>query len=53
MTDRYNQGIDEIRGKLVGLLSAPAQKIAFVLQTPGGQLARLMNSRSEEVGKSN
>ena len=45
--------LDEIRGKLGGLLSAPAQKIASILQAPGGQLARLMTSRSEELGKSN
>ena len=45
--------LDEIRGKLVGLLSAPAQKIASILQAPGGQLARLITSRSEELGKSN
>ena len=45
--------LDEIRGILVGLISAPAQKIASVLQEPGVQLARLMTSRSEELGKSN
>jgi hypothetical protein len=32
---------------------APAKKIASVLQAPGGQLARLMSSRSEELGKLN
>ena len=45
--------LDGIRGKLIGLISASAQKIASVLQAPGGQLARLMTSRSEELGKSN
>ena len=45
--------LDGIRGKLIGLISAPAQKIASVLQEPGAQLARLMTSRSEELGKSN
>ena len=45
--------LDGIRGKLIGLISAPAQKIASVLQEPGAQLARVMTSRSEEVGKSN
>ncbi len=44
--------LDEIRGKLVGLLCAPAQKIASVLQAPGSQLARLMISQSEELGRS-
>ena len=45
--------LDEIRGKLVGLLTAPAQKIASVLQAPAGQIARLLESRSKELGKSN
>ena len=33
--------LDELRGKLVGLLNAPATRIAGVLQAPGGQLARV------------
>ncbi len=37
--------LDELRGKLVGLLQAPAQKIAAVLQAPGGQLARVVEAR--------
>ena len=45
--------LDDIRSKLIGLLSAPAQKIAFVLQVPAEQLARLMITRSEEIGRSN
>tara|TARA_Y100001970_G_scaffold204180_1_gene248594 strand:- start:229 stop:804 length:576 start_codon:yes stop_codon:yes gene_type:complete len=45
--------LDEIRGKLVGLISTPAQKIASILQAPGGQLARLISSRSKELEKSN
>ena len=45
--------LDEIRGKLVGLLVAPAQKIASVLQPPAGQIARLLESRSQKLGKSN
>ena len=36
--------LDELRGKLVGLLVAPATKIAVVVQTPGGQLARVLNA---------
>jgi len=43
--------LDEIRGKLLGLLNAPAKKIASVVQAPGGQLARLMSSRSEQLAK--
>ena len=45
--------IDEIRSKLVGLISTPAQKIASILQVPGGNLAKLFNARSEELEKSN
>ena len=45
--------LDEIRGKLVGLFLAPAQKIASVLQAPAGQISRLLESRSKELGKSN
>ena len=45
--------LDEIRSTLAALLSAPAKKIASILQAPGGQLARLMISQSKELGKSN
>jgi large subunit ribosomal protein L10 len=45
--------LDQIRGKLLGLLNAPAQKIASVVQAPGGQLARLVSARSEQLEKSN
>ena len=37
--------LDELRGRLVGLIQAPAQKIAAVLQAPAGQLARLVEAR--------
>ncbi len=36
--------LDELRGKLVGLIQAPATKIAGVLAAPGAQLARLLNA---------
>lgn len=36
--------LDELRGKLVGLFQAPAQKIASVLQAPSGQLARVVGA---------
>ena len=45
--------LDQIRGILLGLLNAPAQKIASVVQAPGGQLARLVNARSEQLEKLN
>jgi len=36
--------LDELRGKLIGLIQAPASRIASVLQAPGGQLARVLNA---------
>jgi len=38
-------GLDELRGKLVGLLQAPAGKLARLLMEPGGQLARIVEAR--------
>ena len=40
--------LDELRGKLVGLLSAPATKIAGVLQAPAGQIARVLLARGQQ-----
>jgi len=45
--------LDQIRSIMLGLINAPAQKIASIIQTPGGQLARLVNARSEQLEKSN
>ena len=36
--------LDQLRGKLIGLVQAPATKIAGVLAAPAGQLARVMNA---------
>ncbi len=44
---------DEIRGKLVGLLSAPAQKIASVLQAPASGIVSLLESQSKKLEESN
>ena len=44
--------IDELRGKLIGLILAPAQKIASVVKEPGGQLARLLNTQSKNLEES-
>ena len=33
--------LDELRGKLIGLLNAPATKVAGVMQAPAGQLSRV------------
>lgn len=36
--------LNELRGKLIGLLSAPATRIAGVMQAPGAQLARVFSA---------
>ena len=36
--------LDELRGKIIGILSTPAQRIAAVLQAPGSQLARVLKA---------
>ncbi len=33
--------LDELRGKLIGLVQAPATKVAGVIQAPAGKLARV------------
>lgn len=33
--------LDQLRGKLIGLIQAPATKVAGVVQAPAGQLARV------------
>lgn len=40
--------LDEIRGKLVGLIASPATKVAQVLAAPAGQLARVINAHAEK-----
>jgi len=39
--------LDELRGKLVGLLQTPATRLASVLQAPAGQLARVLAAHAE------
>ena len=45
--------LDELRGKILGLISAPAQKIASIVKEPAGQIARLVSAQSENINKSN
>ena len=45
--------MDELRGKIVGLISAPAQKIASIVKEPAGQIARLVNAQNKSLEKSN
>jgi large subunit ribosomal protein L10 len=43
--------LDELRSKIIGLLNAPATKLAVLLQTPAGQLARVLAAYSEASGE--
>jgi large subunit ribosomal protein L10 len=36
--------LDELRAKLIGLISAPATKIATLLQEPAARMARVLNA---------
>jgi large subunit ribosomal protein L10 len=40
--------LDELRGKLVGLLLAPATKLARLVSEPGAGLARALSARSQQ-----
>ena len=36
--------LDELRAKIIGILSTPATRVAGVLQAPAGQLARVFSA---------
>lgn len=40
--------IDELRARVIGLLTTPAARLIGVLQAPGGQLARVLAARAEQ-----
>jgi large subunit ribosomal protein L10 len=40
--------IEVLRGKLLGVLNAPATKLAVLLQTPAGQLARVLQAKADK-----
>ncbi len=40
--------LDELRAKLIGLLNAPATKIARTIKEPGGQLARVIQAKASQ-----
>ena len=40
--------LDELRGKLVGMLNTPATRIAGVTQAPAGQLARVFGAYADQ-----
>ncbi|HEX2479665.1 MAG TPA: 50S ribosomal protein L10 [Geminicoccaceae bacterium] len=40
--------IDELRARLIGLLTTPAARLVGVLQAPGAQLARVLAAHAEQ-----
>jgi large subunit ribosomal protein L10 len=40
--------LDELRGKLVGLVQAPATKVAAILQAPASMLARVLGAYAKK-----
>ncbi len=40
--------LDELRARLIGMISTPATRIAGVLQAPAGQLARVFNAYAKK-----
>jgi len=41
--------LDVLRGKLLGVLNAPATKLVVLLNTPASQLARVIKAKSEKI----
>jgi len=41
--------LDELRGKIIGVLMAPATKLARVLVTPAGDLNRVIHAKSQQA----
>jgi large subunit ribosomal protein L10 len=44
--------LEELRGRIAGLLQAPAQKLLSVVSAPGAQLARLVEARRAKLAES-
>ncbi len=40
--------LNSLRGKIVGLLQAPASRIVGVLAAPGGQIARVIKAKADK-----
>jgi large subunit ribosomal protein L10 len=40
--------LNALRGKIIGLLQAPASRMVGVLAAPGGQIARVMKAKAEK-----
>jgi large subunit ribosomal protein L10 len=43
--------LDHLRGMLIGLIQAPATKLARLLSEPGAQLARVLGARGQQEGE--
>jgi len=41
--------IEVMRGRMLGVLSAPATKLVVLLSTPATQLARVLKARTEKL----
>lgn len=41
--------LEQLQGKILGLLQAPAQKLVALINTPGSQLARVIKAKSEKA----
>lgn len=41
--------LDELRGKIIGIISTPATRVAGVLQAPAGQLARVFSAYGKKA----
>jgi large subunit ribosomal protein L10 len=42
-------GLPELRGMIVGMIASPSTKLVRLLNTPGGQLARVLKAKSEKA----
>ena len=40
--------LDELRGKLIGMISTPAQRIAMITKAPAGQVARVIGAYADK-----
>ncbi len=40
--------LDELRGKIIGVLSAPAGKLAAIMQAPAGKVARVVGAHASK-----
>ncbi len=45
--------LGELQAKILGLLQAPAQKLAAIIGTPGTQLARVIKAKADQAAPAN